>query len=234
MKDFYYNQLSLEVRDLVNEIEDFCKVEINIEIDENRTNALATEVTEMYANILIPKEDFFPEPSVFHELLHIKRFYVDKVPKIILCIDPGGYALEDEVNFITLDNSIEHLSIVPEELHKYPERAEYWEEIAERQIEVTLDKKRLGDACINWIFICHVLNNAVLKDKAKIALERLKIIKDANKFYEDVVANLGSKEKLTISHLNHFGLTLNGICFEYIDIINHELKGSEPFKSEYI
>jgi hypothetical protein len=61
--------------------------------------------------------------SVYHELLHLKRYFVDGIPKLVYCDDAHEFESDADARlpqlFERLDNQIEHLFIVPHELARY-------------------------------------------------------------------------------------------------------------------
>jgi len=69
----------------------------------------------------------FPNVSVFHELQHIRRVFLEGVPRITACEDFELWSPQLDTALAKLDNNLEHLVIVPRELEVYPERRAYWE-----------------------------------------------------------------------------------------------------------
>ena len=125
MEDIYYDLLDEKTLALVNEIESYIGTKIRVEIDTTRTDILACKATKDAATILIPDQDHFPNCSVFHELLHIRRSCVYSIPQIAVCDTYLNWTDELENILTSLDNDIEHFIIVPEEIENYSERKNY-------------------------------------------------------------------------------------------------------------
>lgn len=80
MENTYLNRLSIEIRNIIEEVEQASSIEITVTVDPSRmrgildqTGPMACEMNDHGATILIPSPDQFPEDSVLHELLHIRR-----------------------------------------------------------------------------------------------------------------------------------------------------------------
>ncbi|OFV96858.1 MAG: hypothetical protein A3F68_10320 [Acidobacteria bacterium RIFCSPLOWO2_12_FULL_54_10] len=229
MESAYLNRLPNDIRDLVQEIEDAAGIEIEIRIDAARAkrladdpDPLACEADENGARILIPAPDHFPESSALHELLHIRRFLVDGVPKIVVCED--NWIPQLEKGLLMLDNNLEHLVIIPEELKRRPERRSWWIPKFQRILNELSSAKfahpveRDNHAFVAWVSIRHVLGEGSLLDNARQILERMDLYDRAERLFEIVAQVPEAKERVTKTWLEHIGLPLNGICFEYIDI----------------
>ncbi|MEA3360542.1 MAG: hypothetical protein U9R17_14205 [Thermodesulfobacteriota bacterium] len=161
MKQEYINRLPQEIHLLVQKIECHIDSEINVKVDESRPHRLACEVDKHGATILTPNDGYFPEASVLHELLHIRRFCVNNVPRIFVCDSYQNWNPELESGLTYLDTNLEHFVIVPEEIEYRPDRKEYWDSRICNKIEkfdlLNRDNQNQGfDALIYWAFIHHV------------------------------------------------------------------------------
>ncbi|WP_175223290.1 MULTISPECIES: hypothetical protein [Burkholderia] len=96
--------------------------------------------------------------SVYDELLHLERYFVDGVPKLV-CDDEHEFEGDADARlpqlFARLDKQIEYLFIVPRELARYQGARRYWEE----RIGALLNEPMLPDdgALIAWAFVHRVL-----------------------------------------------------------------------------
>jgi len=107
MNKKYLDQLESDTIQLVLLIEKHTEKEINVDEVPMRTN-LACEIEN--TTILTP-EGIFPDSSVLHELLHIRRFIVDDVPQLAVCHD---YFFDDpnfETRVSKLDNNLELIEV---------------------------------------------------------------------------------------------------------------------------
>lgn len=225
MKKEYINRLSQNIIRLVQDIESHIDDDIDVKVDESRSCVLACEVDKQGAAILTHKHDYFPEDSVLHELLHIRRICLDKVPQLVVCDNFDNWTPELETGLKPLDNNLEHLIIVPEELKYRPDRKEYWKNRIINKIETFDDQIRVNqiqafDTLIYRVLIHHVLKDDDLKIKIdEIISPDLKNI--SQEFHDKIVLYLDSKEKLVKVCFNYINISDKAVCLEYIDCKNH-------------
>ena len=224
MEKYYLIQLPEDVSNLVKKIEQKSGVEIKVKVCPSRAckGTLACKVAKGKAQILIPSEDYFPESSVLHELLHIQRFHLYGVP-IIIGADMNYLNGELIKVLAEIDNDLEHLIIVPEELKRRPKRKDYWVE----KIQCALDKinsdnyKDKRDMIYltlkNWIFIKHVLKDDELILTTRKLLEFFKLNDRASQLHDAIVLSLHSKEKIVKIMFNHFNKPAKCASFQYND-----------------
>ena len=225
MKQEYINRIPQEFHFLVEEIESHINDEIYVKVDGSRPHKLACNLDNYKATILIPTEDYFPEASVLHELLHIRRFCVNKVPLIVVCDNCYNWSPSFEANLISLDDNIEHFIIVPEEIGYRPNRKEYWKTCLRNRIDnlihSTKDNQDLGfDALLYWIFINHIFPEDDFINKIDNAISAHGIKERAQKFQKEFIAHLSSKEKLVKVCTTCTGLSDDDVCIEYKDFKN--------------
>ena len=241
MNNFYFNLLDRNNRLLVQEIEEIIGSEIEIKVDVARINKLGCEVDKDGATILLPKEDYFPNSSAYHELLHIRRFCVHKIPRILACENFNGWNSKLSSALISLDNDIEHFIIVPEEIKQYKMRNSYWENKVEN-ILVNYDSLGLikddqeRRVLINWAFVHHVFSCKELIDKANTAINNLCIVDRTYQFIEEVVQALDKKEILTQVFFKHLKIPIDAGSLEYLDCINntsYEIQLKEVQQNQY-
>lgn len=229
MEQQYLDRLSPDIRTLVYEIEQSSGIEIEIKVDPSRArrvpdqaDPLACEVDEYGAKVLLPKADYFPDGSVLHELLHIQRFLSHGIPRIVTNGDFEGWTHELDTALTGLDNSLEHLIIVPEELRRRPPRRAHWERILGRVFD-ELPSLRLSEgdrnrqALINWAFISHVLPESRVIERARAVMEGFGLEERAQRFATAIVQSLDSKVTLVAVAFQHLQLRLESACLEYLD-----------------
>ena len=211
------------------EIEKKCAIELKVEVDADR-KCLACEMNQHGARILTPSAGHFPDDSVVHELLHIRRVLLDGIPRIVVCKDYDNWTPGLETALTGLDNSLEHLVIVPEELKCRPKRSSYWEDKASIKladlptVNYSDEKDRERWALMTWVFIHHVLNNEVLDQQAWLLIESLGVSGQASILAAVLPALLHSKEKVVLNCFEHLCLPLDIASLEYIDIQNRDIR----------
>lgn len=238
----YFDRLPLDTQELVEEIETAVNFEIDIEVREPEEKArrrcrspLKCEVDLQGARIITPAADRFPDSSVFHELLHIRRFLVEKVPRLTFCENYDPWSPELESALTSLDNGIEHLIIVPQELARKPERKTYWVEVMRRVLSElrtnTLyidDRERLTLRDI--MFVTTVLKDPQLAADFGGLVEKLDLSERANALSGVVGTALHSKEQLAKAFVTQLHIPFEPVCLEYIDATNgksHEINISQ-------
>ncbi|WP_038485374.1 hypothetical protein [Collimonas arenae] len=217
---------------MVEEVERASGIEIVVEVTSARVRYLPDQPDTMAckfsphgAKFLIPTLDYFPDGSVLHELLHIRRFLVDGVPSLSDCDTYEHWRPSFAAGLTRLDNSLEHLIIVPEELHIRPDRKEHWERVMTHMWnglanESFSEVDRQQQALINWVFLRHVIPDSPVRTSATSVLEKFNLSNLAQRFYEALIPNLSNKEDLVRECFNHLELPLEMACLEYIDIHN--------------
>lgn len=227
MNSTYINKLPDDLQEFVLLIEETTGLEIEIEIDASRAgrnkeepDPLACVVNESEARLLLPAEDHFPEGSVLHELLHIKRFLVDGVPQITACEDRWTPQLESV--FVQLDNNLEHLIIVPLELQQRPERRQRWITVLDRVLGTLQAKQVSGPdrdflSIYTHLFAARVLQDSVLESKAVAALSTFGLMEHALLFEKAMMIAMESKESMVRLCVEQFSLNHDFICLDYFN-----------------
>lgn len=229
MQPEFLDRLSPQVRALVEDVERASGVEVAVSIDARRAGRgpegkgiLACNVEPQAVSLLTPTTDYFPDGAVVHELLHVRRLLVERVPRVSDNVDfeawhPGlGGALTD------LDNALEHLVIVPEELSLRPERADHWGGVMAmvwggRLAEVKDAEDQRRWALLHWVFMRHVVPTSAAMTMAVSALGHLGLTNEADELYTRLVPELGSKERAVRVCFAHLRLPLGAATLEYLD-----------------
>ena len=210
---------------LVNEVESHIDSAIEIEIDGSRIDKMACVVDINGARIITPNSNYFPSDSTFHELLHIRRFCVNAIPKIVVCDAYNNWTPELEDILIGLDNDIEHFIIVPVECESYEDRKDYWVTKIVTAINnihasgLTNDDKERR-ALIYWAFSNHVFSDGDSVQASDSLIQELNLEERADSFLDEINNYISNKEKLVRVFFDHLDLSLDIGCLEYIDCIN--------------
>lgn len=210
-----FTDLPIQLRKLVAKIESHADLRIEVEVSDQQT--MACEFGKRTARILIPDTGPPRGASVFHELLHLKRYFVDGVPKLIYCDDEHEFEDDDDARtprlFARLDNQIEHLFIVPRELARYRSERRYWE----ARMGALLTDPMLPDdgALVAWEFVHRVLKSGVLSDAAQAQVHQRGLGDACDRFHQAVEE---SKEAATLCLFETFApAKLPRACLDYFD-----------------
>ena len=168
MQTEYLALLSESVQQFILEVEKGAGVGIqvvpDVKLNEGGPNGggnLEINIKDRSIQLFAPTNGYFPNGAVRHEVLHVKRFHVERVPKLAADNENWDKAISDRL--VGLDNAVEHLAIVPIELQMHPERLTHWEALM-RSVCLELPNIPEGDrslaVCMHWTFHRHVLPNS--------------------------------------------------------------------------
>jgi hypothetical protein len=211
---------------LVDAIECASGIDVEVVIDPQRARQrseehppLACAVTSHAAQIITATAECFPDSSVMHELLHIQRFHVQRVPRIVAS-EEAWPRPHWESSLFKLDNGLEHLVIVPDELSRQPARRQYWRDVILRSLgEIkeghlsTADKLRW--ALLNGAFAVLVLDEPALITEYRGLAESLGGRNGMDRFIDALGPVLNSKEAMVLRSFEHLQLPLGDACLEY-------------------
>jgi hypothetical protein len=224
MEPRYLNRLPADSQLLVAQIEGEAHREIVVRTERRGRRGLACYVLD--AEIVLPEENYFPEDSSLHELLHLRRFYVNKAPVLDLCEDFAETIDPEQENQIkeylkNIDNGLEHLVIVPEELSRYPDRQAYWDGVMERALnQIRLarltDQERESHALINWAFVSRVVRSKDVIEQGRALIEEFALDERADRFVDLLVPALQLKEQIVSVCMAERLCFPPGTCLEYV------------------
>jgi hypothetical protein len=195
MENIYFSRLSSDVKSIVNEIEGYIQKEIVIEYGSNPF----ASVNVNSAVIFIPNSDYFSDEPILHELLHLKRYYLEGASQVKVDDLFRDKVHIDCVN--SIDNNIEHLAIIPVEIAMRPKRREYWIDAVRENIfklqSLSKNNLREGDI-INrnfntifiWVFLRHIIKDYELEALVKSLLGSFGAVEKAIQLDGIVASNL--------------------------------------------
>ena len=204
MQTYYMARLSPLVQQLAKHVEDKSGISIDVCLDPKLNERgplgqgmLSVDIESSRVTINTPTNEYFPDEAVFHELLHVRRFHVDGLPRLTLAEDEARNP-SFQSGLTTLDNNIEHLSIVPIELRAYPARLDHWEANVHRMWNkdipsIDCPMNRRIEAFINWAFIRHVLPSSPTRQVAISFMESHGLMDEAEDFSQFVIDHLDNK-----------------------------------------
>ena len=229
MQPEYLARLSEPLQQFVLEVEEGAGVDIKVILDPNQNEGGTTGQGKLAANIkaqsiqlFAPTNGYFPDGAVRHEVLHVRRFHVEGIPKLALADSEeldNGYS----DNLCALDNAIEHIVIVPVELQFHPERREHWE-VVMRDICLGLPDVPEGERClafcIHWTFLRHVLPDSPSIEIARNFAKVHALLEMADHFADQFISVAANKEELVrLLFLTFPEIPKNRVALEYINSI---------------
>jgi len=205
MQHEYLVCLSEPVRQLVLEVEKGAGVEIKVILDRKQNESgttgrgnLAVDIEAQRIRLFAPTNGYFPDGAVRHEVLHVRRFHVDGVPKLALAdSEKWDKSFSDALG--ALDNAIEHVVIVPEELQFHSDRREHWETVMQDVWSALPDApegERPLAVCMHWTFLRHVLPDSPVTEIARSFAKKHALLDLADYFADRFKDALASKEEL--------------------------------------
>lgn len=229
MQSEYLVRLSKPVQQLVLEVEEGAGVKINVILDPNLNEGgtsgqgnLAVVINAESIQLFAPTNGYFPDGAVRHEVLHVRRFHVDGVPKLALAdSEKWDKGFSDALG--ELDNAIEHAVIVPEELQFHSDRRKHWETVMQGVClgfpDVPEDARRLA-VCLHWTFLRHVLPDSPAVEIARSFAKEHALLELADHFADRFKAVAANKEELVRLLFHTFPeIPKNRAALEYINSV---------------
>lgn len=229
MQTEYLALLSETVQQFILEVEKgagvYIKVIPDLRQNEGGTTGqgkLAVVINAQSIQLFAPTNGYFLDGAVRHEVLHVQRFHVDGVPKLVLS-ESEDWDKDFSDGLGALDNAVEHLVIVPVELRYHPERRAHWEAVM-RDVCLELENVPEGErhlaVCLHWTFLRHVLPGSPTVEIARNFANVHALLEMAEHFADQFIAVKASKEDI-VSLLYHTfpEISLNRAALEYINSI---------------
>lgn len=238
MQREYLDRLSGSVQQFVLEVEKYAGVEIQVVRDPNQDaggttgkGKLAIEISAQSVRLFAPTNGYFPDGAVRHEVLHVRRFHVDGVPKLVLS-DNERWDTQLSGALLGLDNAIEHIAIVPAELQFHPERRQHWEAVMQKvcsELPDVPENERNLAVCIHWTFLRHVLPDSPSVAIAGSFAKRHTLLKMANRFADQFISMLETKEELVrLLFLSFPEIPKHRAALEYINCVTGTIQKPIP------
>lgn len=202
MDSFFKAQLPPNITVLVDRIESISAREISIEIDTRpvsptspNPDSLIARVTPTEAAILLRSRDLFPPHDVLHELLHIERMWIERVPQLV-SVHPSSVRTRIATD---IENALEHLVIVPREANYGFDPYPYWNETSRRNWAeypwpAMTDPWWRRKACLlGWLTVFYLVNDPEVKSHVEGCLRNEGLLDEARRFSARIGEKLTSK-----------------------------------------
>lgn len=205
MQPEYLARLSEPVRAFIQWVEEKAGVFIDVipSINQNMggptgRGKLAIDIDAQRIYLYAPTNGYFPDGAVRHEVLHVQRFHIDGVPKLVLAEKESwdkrfADALGD------LDNAIEHIVIVPLELQSHPERREHWEAVMANvcsDLPNVPEQERELAVSLHWAFLQQALPDSPLVEVVKAFAIEHGLLEKAEALSGRLLSTLACKEEI--------------------------------------
>lgn len=205
MQPEYLALLSESVQQFILEVEEGAGVDIKVVPDPKQNEGgttgqgkLAVNINAQRIQLFAPTNGYFPDGAVRHEVLHVQRFHVEGVPKLVLA-DSEEWDKGFSDALVNLDNAIEHVVIVPMELKFHPERRKHWEALMQNvclELPNVPEGERGLAVYLHWTFLRHVLPNSPAVEIASNFAKEHALLKKADYFADQFISVVASKEAL--------------------------------------
>jgi len=226
----YLNKLSAAVRAFVEEVEEGASLAIEVvpraELNDGGPageGKLSIEIESQSVRLNAPTNGYFPDGAVRHEVLHVHRLHVEHVPRLAIA-EAADWDAVFESGLTHVDNALEHLVIVPVELHHHPERHAHWEGVMRHAWEVKVPQapaldRRIG-ACLHWTFLRHVMPTSAVLDLAATVLKAHNLWEEADSFADHLSAHLGNKAQVARLFFDWFAdVPRERVALEYLNSV---------------
>ena len=226
LRDKARAELPQNVLALMDDIEAFAGREIQFEFNHlppptEYPEAAASYVQEDKARILLREAAPISAQDVLHELLHIQRYWVEGVPQL----EPADGDWGKDDNWATtaqIENSLEHLVILPREAdYRFSPRPKFTE-IAQREWseypwpDVQGEFQRRFVCYMRWL-ACETIPDEAVRALAKDCLTREGVFGDAERLRKTVLRRLPNKRRSLAAVVRALGIPADGVQLTYLD-----------------
>lgn len=230
MERVFLEKLSTEIQGLVREIEDFAVAEIQVRPTPTPTResaqppkAITLITSENGATLLFRDAGEFQPQPVLHELLHLRRYWIDFAPQIRPVDDPDGEKIKLASQ---IDNTLEHIVIAPKERdYGFESYASYdqtcrsqWETYPWPSIEEPWARRK--NCLLSWLTTYFLVRDPAIKQAGERCLEQEGLSSEATNFSQKIERVLGSKEQCIGAAVRFLQIPHQEAIMVYLDIKN--------------
>lgn len=232
MEKGFLEKLGVEIQRLVQEIENFAAAEIRVSATPAPSSksgqspkTLALMSSEMGATILYRDTEDFRSQAVLHELLHLRRYWIDFVPQILPVDDPDGEKIKLANQ---IENTLEHIIIAPQEAAygfdsygPYSETTKKtWEDYPWLAINEPWARRK--NCLLTWLTTSVLVEEPGIRDLAEQCLEKEGLLTEAQNFSEKIEHVLSSKEQCISAAIRFLQIPRQEVAMVYLDIKNRK------------
>jgi hypothetical protein len=226
-RDTVLSWLRPSVRDLLDEIEIFAGQEVNFQeafgpafATQLNPLAPASSVSSSGATIFVQKPDTPDENGILHELLHIHRFWVERVPQVV----PKSNNKNNLEITSSIENALEHEIIIPQESSFGFDSEPHWREEARTYWgrypwqDATNPFVRKNRCFLGWLYCHRRCGDKNIVDLAARCLAAESLLNEAQGFGAEVFARLHDKERLLAYVVHALGIPRDEVRLLICDI----------------
>jgi hypothetical protein len=224
--------LSAATLSLLEEIEAFARLQINfaqytfpLRATSFNPKAPATEVSPDGATIYLHDFDTIDQHGVTHELLHIQRYWIDRVPQI----QPARNAKANLPGVQNIENTLEHLVIVPREMSYGFDSAGYWNAVSKHRWEQypwpNLSARR-NDILLERL-VLELVSDQDVRQLAADCIRREGLTGEADRFAVRIKQLLGAKARAAACVVRFMKISKGLLHLTHIDVRNRSFR-NEP------
>jgi hypothetical protein len=226
----FLQRLSAEAQRLVREIEEFASSEIELRAapvpSAQAVRAVALIASESGAALFYRSEEDFQTPAVLHELLHLRRYWMDCVPQLLPVADPQG---ERTKIANQIENTLEHLIITPQEARYGFDPYTSLNETARRSwqaypwSDITENWARRKMCLLSWLTTRLLVSDDSVKALARECLQKEGLSEEAEIFAAKIERWKGSKERCISTAVRFLRIPRAEAEMIYLDVRNKRL-----------
>jgi hypothetical protein len=233
MESSFLEKLGTDIQCLVEEIENFSATEIQVRPTPTPTSesaqspkAIALIASEYGATLLCRDAGDFRPQAVLHELLHLRRYWIDFVPQILAIDDPDG----DKIKLANqIENTLEHLIIVPQEREYGFEPYAFYTETTRKNWQaypwpaISEPWARRKNCLLTWLTTRLLVSDPAIERLARKCANEEGLLTEAEKFSEKIGRVLNSKEQCISTTIRFLRIPRHEATMAYLDIRNKRL-----------
>jgi hypothetical protein len=229
----FLQRLSAETQRLVREIEEFAASEIELRAapapssqELGAVRAVALIASASGATLLYRGEVDFQTPAVLHELLHLRRYWIDAVPQLVPIADPMG----DKTKIANqIENTLEHLIITPQEarygLDPYVSINETarqnWQAYPWSDITESWARRKM--CLLSWLTTRVLVSDDGVRALARECLQQEGLLEEAESFADKIERSGSSKERCISTAIRFLRIPRAEAQMVYLDVKNRRL-----------
>jgi hypothetical protein len=233
MQQAFLQRLNTETQDLVREIEAFASSEIELRAAPVPSShaaagarAVALIASETGATLMYRGEEEFQTPAVLHELLHLRRYWIDCVPQLVPVADPQG----DKTKIANqIENTLEHLIITPQEAHYGVDPYASLNDTARQNwqaypwSDITENWARRKMCLLSWLTTRLLVSDDSVEALARGCLQKEGLLEEAENFATKIERSRSSKERCISTAVRFLRIPRAEAEMIYLDVKSKQL-----------